>query len=1029
MPNQSRLFQYLKTAEGRFSLLLVVLCGLALAFFTTITFFDPPEHLYRLDFGRAQWIQSTTPSQTNYFRKTLYISGPIDRAWIQVAATDNFALYVNNAPVGNRIFNSTCVAGIFDLKSLLKPGKNVIAIHVIRYSFPGSAQLLVRGFYGIVGSPVQEFWSDLRDQSWRASKTPDGILGGYTWENPLLDDSFWPLPQAGAASERFPIIEQVPVDPRLLASRPVAKWITPAEGSPRQASFQYHLMLPKDRRETWLQIAAPGNYDLVINGRLITTEIGLPPAPITKVVQESLPLSPPLLAYDITRWLHTGDNTLLVRVSSQTMQPAVMLAEGYTALPDHSVRTFYTDGNWQTLSYSSEERPALVLANYGNQPWGILPQRLALPVVTPLYDVQRAITWVEVFSIVLGGVLVSWLLIPRLVSFVTRHPVERLWTDDALFLLCVLAVMLLGWLLCFDVRFPSSWCFKPQVVYNLVIVIFAGRLLLFLPRKKLPPSEATPAEPPPAHWLSRYWKVVALICIVILGFFLRANNLTAMSLDVDEYGVTQFSHGVQAKGYPFIQLGSFEKEVTTYELVSYGVALARQLFGESETAYRTPAVILSTLTIALIGVAGWRMMGWRVGLTAALIFATFPSGLFWGRNAFWPSQEQFFSLTTFWCFYEAIRVRGGPIRAGFMSACTIGFVLAYLTWEGSGFILPTLFLCMFALQWGKYDWMKDWHLWRCCVFMSFAVAIQLTHRQVASMPAYMQTGISLSDVTTPVPVWFDVTHYDPQYYFNDFVLAENFFVMSLVTILGIVFCWGDRAIRYLFLSGLVMLMFYVEFLPAYAARYSYDYQSLLILVSVGIVYKLVDRIVAVRGTALRLCAAIALLTIFVLTTNGFVLYTYRLSRTGPAPFYGNRMGIYRTDYRGAALFVASHIQPGDALIVAIPHIFEFYSKLRVDYSINTMLDKKITYSGVGAVPFFLDKFRGYPCIRTLEELQNLRGLYKRIWIVQVPLGPADNQHPDVVAYLQQNSRIAYQSYKAEVDLILGTANVAQRTEK
>ena len=256
MPNQSRLLQYLKTKGGRFSLLLVVACGLVLAFFTTITFFDPAEHLYRLDFGRAQWIQSTTPSQTNYFRKTLYISGPIDRAWIQVAATDNFTLYVNNATVGNRIFNSTCVAGIFDLKSLLKPGKNVIAIHVIRYSFPGSAQLLVRGFYGIVGSPVQEFWSDLGDQSWRASKTPDGILGGYTWENPLLDDSFWPLPLAGLKSERFPIIEQVPMDPRLLASRPVAKWIVPTDGSPRQASFQYHLVLPKDRRETWFQIAA-----------------------------------------------------------------------------------------------------------------------------------------------------------------------------------------------------------------------------------------------------------------------------------------------------------------------------------------------------------------------------------------------------------------------------------------------------------------------------------------------------------------------------------------------------------------------------------------------------------------------------------------------------------------------------------------------------------------------------------------------------------------------------------------------------
>ena len=69
--------------------------------------------------------------------------------------------------------------------------------------------------------------------------------------------------------------------------------------------------------------------------------------------------------------------------------------------------------------------------------------------------------------------------------------------------------------------------------------------------------------------------------------------------------------------------------------------------------------------------------------------------------------------------------------------------------------------------------------------------------------------------------------------------------MSLVTIVGIGFCWSDRAIRYLFLSGLVMLMFYVEFLPAYAASF-YDYQSLLILLSVGIVYKLVDKLSPAR---------------------------------------------------------------------------------------------------------------------------------------------------------------------------------------
>jgi hypothetical protein len=137
------------------------------------------------------------------------------------------------------------------------------------------------------------------------------------------------------------------------------------------------------------------------------------------------------------------------------------------------------------------------------------------------------------------------------------------------------------------------------------------------------------------------------------------------------------------------------------------------------------------------------------------------------------------------------------------------------------------------------------------------------------------------------------------------------------------------------------------------------------------------------------------------------------------------MGIYRTDYRGAARYVAQHFEPGDGLIVAIPHIFEFYTGMNVDYSINTMLDKKITYSGALEIPHFLDKFRGYPCIRSLEELEDLRSRFKRLWIVQVPLGPADNQNPPVIQYLARNSRVMYLSYKAEVDLLVATPHESQ----
>ncbi|HEX3444517.1 MAG TPA: hypothetical protein VHS80_07340, partial [Chthoniobacterales bacterium] len=63
------------------------------------------------------------------------------------------------------------------------------------------------------------------------------------------------------------------------------------------------------------------------------------------------------------------------------------------------------------------------------------------------------------------------------------------------------------------------------------------------------------------------------------------------------------------------------------------------------------------------------------------------------------------------------------------------------------------------------------------------------------------------------------------------------------------------------------------------------------------------------------------------------------------------------------------------------------------------------------------KFRGYPCIRGLEQLQDLRTRFKRLWIVQVPVGGGDNQNPAVVSYLQKNARVMFLSYKAEVDLL------------
>lgn len=1047
MSKHSRFLDYLATPNGKTSLLIVVACGLVFAFFVGRTYLNPAR-VYSLDFGKAEWIEASKPSPSNYFRKDIYLSGPVDHAWVQVAATDRYMLYVNGRLLDARSFTCVNPSGLYDLKTVLKRGKNTLAIAVNRKSYPGSAQVIIRGFYALEKSPRQEFYSD---STWRASNTPDGIVGSYAWNATDLEDSFWAFAKKASAEGRFPVIEWVNFDPRLLESKPEAKWIGPAHGAPFEASFSCSLRLPGDRKETWLQIAATGDYDVSINGELVasqpfstqskavpvptdsfSTELrtdGIVTQPLLNSralkprIENNLENAPPpqpfstqplLLAYEVSRWLRTGENLLLIRVRSQT-QAAMLLAEGYTVRADGTLQRFKTDNTWNAFSSKEAREPAVTLAEYGAAPWGDLEQKLANPGVTPAYDLEMVIRWGSVIVILEAALLLAWMLSAALASAVIGCSAESLWTFDAVSHLGVLVLILACWLLSFDVRFPSDWCFKPKVILSFIALLLVGKLLLFFPRKAKPPSSEIVEPPGSPWWLRRYWKLVVLIGIVLLGFGLRLREISSVSLDVDEMSIIAMSHGVQKRGYPFIIVGPFDREVTTYELVSYPIAASRQLLGETEIAYRTPALIWGTLTIALIGVAGYRMMNWRVGLVSALIYALFPAGLWWGRNAFWPSQEQFFALLAIWCFYEAAP-RAGPLRHGFLTTAAIALPAAYLTWEGSGFLLPVLFVCMFVLKWGKYEWMKDWHLWRCCVFISFVVLIQLTHRQVAANPPYLQTGNSLAEVTTPELVPLDLTKFAPFFYFYWLLFAENYVVMTLVALLGIAFCWRDRAIRYLFVLIVGLVACYTEFLPAYAVRYSYGYQAMLILLSVGILFKWLDAIVGLRENWLRGCGATALLTLFVLSTNGFVLKAYRLTTNPTNPFYGERMGLVRADARAPAQFLAEHMRPGDGLIITYPNLFEYYSHRVGDYSINTMFDNRITYDGALDAPYFIDKYRGYPTIRGIEELQDVRSRFKRLWVVR---GGGGHTNPAVEKYLSLNAKEVFESYGVKIDLIGG----------
>ncbi len=139
------LLRELPPRARRWSLALILLCGSTLGYFVLHTFATPLHRQYRLDFGAAQWIEPAEFAPVAYFRKQIFLNAAPEQAWLQVAATDSFVLIINDRRAGTEISLKTRVAQIYDIKKFLKPGTNVIAIAVTRYSYPGSAQLLVCG--------------------------------------------------------------------------------------------------------------------------------------------------------------------------------------------------------------------------------------------------------------------------------------------------------------------------------------------------------------------------------------------------------------------------------------------------------------------------------------------------------------------------------------------------------------------------------------------------------------------------------------------------------------------------------------------------------------------------------------------------------------------------------------------------------------------------------------------------------------------------------------------------------------------
>jgi len=162
----------------------------------------------------------------------------------------------------------------------------------------------------------------------------------------------------------------------------------------------------------------------------------------------------------------------------------------------------------------------------------------------------------------------------------------------------------------------------------------------------IPRSKDTPS--PAAQWCCRWATSVALICLLVIGFAARANQLDYYSLELDEFWNAELTTGwgtlhetmprnvifvppapTKLQGAPgWWNILSHYTNLTHPPLFSILLRFWRDAFGDGDVPMRMFGVVLSTLTILPLYATVAMLAGRRAGLLTAAVFSLASSSIF-----------------------------------------------------------------------------------------------------------------------------------------------------------------------------------------------------------------------------------------------------------------------------------------------------------------------------------------------------------------------------------------------------------------
>jgi len=494
---------------------------------------------------------------------------------------------------------------------------------------------------------------------------------------------------------------------------------------------------------------------------------------------------------------------------------------------------------------------------------------------------------------------------------------------------------------------------------------------------------------------------ILLLALVALTVVLRLWNISKNSITQDESTMVLFAQGVLERGYPFLRQANAEFVISTYEIVPFPIAASMALFGQNEFAVRLPAVFFAAGTAILMFQFGRKLFDEWVGFLAVLLFAVLPWAIYWGSNAFYPSQVGFFSLATTMVVHRLIEEERPKTWVFYALAFT--FIGAYLSWEGTGFLLPCFFVIILVQRWGRFQWMLDVHGWIAAAIMIFVIVAQLTYRTVLRDP-YLGIHVGRSEISFATLAFKGIA-FDPYFYLTG-MFSEAHITIAGALGLGLLLLKESRSLRFLYLFfGLVVLML-TAFLGYYALRYVYLALPSLLLSAAAVSVTLVNKLTGPRSTvsqALGL-AAVTALHLTVATPWGFkpIESAHLLGEVRP---YEMRQDLSGFPFRGTAQALKDRMRKGDILIVQAPFPFQVYTGLRGDYFMQSQLATSVFYDPKSS-PYYTDKWVANPILRNREELDDVLMHHSRVWLVSAPDGASQLSIGDeLYRYFEERAKL------------------------